>query len=129
MSLAADPNGPAAAPSESGGSPPPLFGASEEPSERLMNAFVLVFLVVLVLCMMLSHQMGHKLKLKYLAEAGAVVLVGMLLGGIVMLASHGKAQEWLRDSIEPTTFFIGPYCPLLPCMHMCIFTTHSIPTD
>lgn len=59
MSSSADPNGSAAA-AAGQGSPPPLFGANEEPSERLMNAFVLVFLVVLVLCMILSHQMGHK---------------------------------------------------------------------
>lgn len=110
---------------------PTLFDKAE-PSERLMNAFVLVFLVVLALCMILSHQMGHKFKVrrcvrpwssrqipspttftnphgqfKYLAEAGAVVIVGMLLGGVVMLSSHGRAQEWLSHSISPTVFFIG----------------------
>jgi len=35
-------------------------GAAEEPSERLANVFVLVFLVVLAFCMIMSHQMGHK---------------------------------------------------------------------
>ena len=116
-------------------SSPTLFDKAE-PSERLMNAFVLVFLVVLAFCMILSHQMGHKFKVrllrapfivvspqlpsstkpthppphaqfKYLAEAGAVVIVGMLLGGVVMLSSHGRAQEWLSHSISPTVFFIG----------------------
>lgn len=138
-----------AEPSASGLPPPssaaPLEWEDEEPSERQVNAFVLVFLAVLAFSMILSHQMGHKFKVcvtwigvracvlsrllnqitpmhasvppssacssyvqfKYLAEAGAVVLVGALMGGIIMLSSHGHAQEWLSKSISPTIFFIG----------------------
>lgn len=33
---------------------------------------------------------------KYISEAGAVVLVGLIISLIVRLASHGEAKEWLR---------------------------------
>lgn len=54
----------AAATATASGNPALLGSESEEPSERLMNAFVLVFLVVLAFCMILSHQMGHKFKVR-----------------------------------------------------------------
>jgi hypothetical protein len=44
--------------------------------------------------------------MKYLSEAGAVVIVGLVLSGIVALAMGKESQVWLRG-ISPTTFFIG----------------------
>lgn len=53
-------------PSAGGGPSPsaPLEWEDSEPSERQMNGFVLVFLVVIAFCMILSHQMGHKFKVR-----------------------------------------------------------------
>lgn len=45
-------------------------------------------------------------QMKYLSEAGAVVIVGLVLSGIVALAMGKESQVWLRG-ISPTTFFIG----------------------
>lgn len=45
-------------------------------------------------------------QLKYLSEAGAVVSVGLVLSGIIALASKGEAKQWLRG-ISPTVFFMG----------------------
>jgi hypothetical protein len=55
------------------------------------------------------------LQLKFVSEAGAVMLVGMFVGGIIYLASNGEARPWLKG-ISPTVFFIGedkaagPWC-------------------
>jgi sodium/hydrogen exchanger 8 len=53
------------------------------------------------------------LQLKYVTEAGAIIVVGALLGGIVMLSTHGEAREWLAHSISPTVFFIGFLPPII----------------
>ena len=48
-----------------------------------------------------------------MTEAGAIIVVGALLGGIAMLSSHGEAREWLAHSISPTVFFIGFLPPII----------------
>lgn len=48
-------------------------------------------------------------QLKYLSEAGAVVSVGLVLSGVIALASKGEAKQWLRG-ISPTVFFMGAQC-------------------
>lgn len=48
-----------------------------------------------------------------MTEAGAVIVVGAVLGGIVILSTHGEAKEWLANSISPTVFFIGFLPPII----------------
>ena len=88
------------------------LGEKNEASEAVVNGFIFAFLCLLAMCLVMNHYIGHKLHPKYISEAGAVVLVGLIISLIVRFASHGEAKEWLRG-ISPTVFFIGFLPPII----------------
>lgn len=83
--------------------------------EIVISEYLLVFLLLLCITLMLQYHVSRVWHLHYLPEAGATMILGMFISGIIRLSgkdtSSGEGSGQL--GFNSTVFFIGFLPPII----------------
>lgn len=83
--------------------------------EHVIKAeYICVFLVLLITTLMLQFYVGHKWHITWLPEAGATVLLGMFISGLIRAAGNDTSSgNTAYLGFDSTVFFIGFLPPII----------------
>jgi len=76
-----------------------------------VSGFLITFLLVLLFAILLGHYVKDVWRFLYLPEAGAVLLVGIVIGGFINI-NESAVSEALND-FDPVVFFIAFLPPIV----------------
>jgi len=82
----------------------------------ILSAYLLIFTILLAGALFLQFYVGKVLRLKYLPQIGATIIVGMLVSGIIRISGADTSNSYNGISIlgfNSPVFFLGLLPPII----------------